>query len=205
MIGFWAKIENELIVVTEAICSYWVRKMSALEKFEIVLRQCKTTTDEALDIFDELDAVDLDSLMGRWKGSEFYTHHRMDGVLETVGWYGKEFINPDCVHPLLFSDENKIFKVDPNPTVMNVGFSIQIPQKKMLKPLYIAMSKLLKVEDSKARVRMTEYRGKLSATMIYDYLPINDVFRKVDENTLLGLMDFKGMEQPFFFVLRRDS
>ncbi|MEO0646901.1 MAG: DUF4334 domain-containing protein, partial [Cyanobacteria bacterium J06650_10] len=27
--------------------------------------------------------------------------------------------------------------------------------------------------------------------------------RKVDENTLLGLMDFKGMEQPFFFVLHR--
>ena len=40
--------------------------------------------------------------------------------------------------------------------------------------------------------------------MIYDYLPINDVFRKVDDHTLLGLMDFKGMEQPFFFVLNRN-
>jgi hypothetical protein len=26
---------------------------------------------------------------------------------------------------------------------------------------------------------MTEYRGVVSATMIYDALPINDVFRKV--------------------------
>jgi len=49
-----------------------------------------------------------------------------------------------------------------------------------------------------------EYRGKVSATMIYDYLPINDVFRKVDDNTVLGLMDFKGMPQPFFFVLDRE-
>ncbi|MGL5074428.1 MAG: DUF4334 domain-containing protein, partial [Waterburya sp.] len=35
-------------------------------------------------------------------------------------------------------------------------------------------------------------------------LPINDAFRKVDDNTLLGLMDFNGEPQPFFFVLRRD-
>ena len=31
-----------------------------------------------------------------------------------------------------------------------------------------------------ARLRMTEYRGVVSATMIYDSLPLNDVFRKVD-------------------------
>ena len=39
----------------------------------------------------------------------------------------------------------------------------------------------------------------------YDNLPINDVFRKVDDNTVLGIMDLKGMKQPFFFVLRRDD
>ncbi len=59
------------------------------------------------------------------------------------------------------------------------------------------------IEDSKARVRMMEYRNKVSATMIYDYLPINDVFRKVDDNTVLGLMDFKRISQPFFFLLNR--
>jgi len=40
--------------------------------------------------------------------------------------------------------------------------------------------------------------------MIYDHLPIMDLFRKVDDNTLLGVMDLKGMQQPFFFVLYRD-
>ncbi|MEM9947546.1 MAG: DUF4334 domain-containing protein [Cyanobacteria bacterium P01_D01_bin.36] len=178
--------------------------MSTLDKFHTLLWQGETTPDEALELFDELNAVNLDFMMGRWKGSGFKTHHRMDGLLETIGWYGKEFISPDCVHPLLFSDGNKIFKVDPNPTAVNLGFSLDLPQKEVLKPLYGAMSKLLKTEESKARVRMTEYRGKLSATMIYDYLPINDVFRKIDDSTLLGLMDFKGMEQPFFFVLNRD-
>ena len=52
---------------------------------------------------------------------------------------------------------------------------------------------------------MTTYRGKPTATMVYDNLPINDVFHKVDEDTVLGIMDLKGMKQPFFFVLRREK
>jgi len=90
------------------------------------------------------------------------------------------------------------------PTVVSLGFGIELPQKKALKPIYSAMSKLLKADKSKARLRMMNYRDKVSATMVYDYLPINDVFRRIDENTLLGLMDLKGIEQPFFFVLKRD-
>lgn len=66
------------------------------------------------------------------------------------------------------------------------------------------MNLMLKTEKSQARIRMMEYREKVSTTMIYDNLPINDIFRKIDDNTVLGLMDFKGMPQPFFFVLNRD-
>jgi hypothetical protein len=87
---------------------------------------------------------------------------------------------------------------------MNLGLSLPIPKNEGLKPLYSAMNKLLKTEESKARIRMMEYRGKVSATMIYDYLPINDMFRKVDNNTVLGLMDYKSVPQPFFFTLKRE-
>ncbi len=51
---------------------------------------------------------------------------------------------------------------------------------------------------------MTSYRGKSSATMIYDQLPINDVFRKIDQDAVFGVMDLKGMKSPFFFILRRE-
>jgi len=50
---------------------------------------------------------------------------------------------------------------------------------------------------------MAEYRGKISATMIYDQLPINDMFRKLDDNTVMGVMDNKNVKNPFFFKLRR--
>lgn len=63
----------------------------------------------------------------------------------------------------------------------------------------------METDQFKARLRMTEYRGKLSATMIYDDWPTLDVFRQVDGDTVLGVMDARGMAAPYFFVLRRDA
>jgi hypothetical protein len=40
--------------------------------------------------------------------------------------------------------------------------------------------------------------------MCYDAKPINDVFAILDENTVMGWMDFKGTDQPYFFELSRD-
>jgi hypothetical protein len=105
---------------------------------------------------------------------------------------------------LLFLDpQGKIFKVAPNPTAMNWVLKLPILKNDSLKPLLMLTNSLLKTEKSQARLRMMEYRGQVSATMVYDYLPINDSFRKVDENTLFGIMDFKNSPQPFFFVLKR--
>ena len=50
---------------------------------------------------------------------------------------------------------------------------------------------------------VVEHRGVSSAAMLYDHLPIVDVFRRLDAHTLLGVMDARGISQPFFFTLRR--
>jgi hypothetical protein len=41
--------------------------------------------------------------------------------------------------------------------------------------------------------------------MVYDALPIVDVFRRISPGTLLGLMDLRGLTDPFFFLLQRDA
>lgn len=41
--------------------------------------------------------------------------------------------------------------------------------------------------------------------MVYDDLPIIDMFRRVDARTVLGVMDMRAMPLPYFFVLRRVS
>ena len=171
-----------------------------------ILESKTASTAEALALFDTLDPVDLAFMMGRWQGAEIQTNHPLNGFLVAARWYGKEFLEADCVHPLLFQDGNaQIFKVCPNLTVMQ--WSLQWPWLKSqpLQPMLRLLTGLMKTGASQARLRMTEYRQKLSATMIYDRLPINDIFRKVDDNTVLGLMDFKGVPQPFFFLLKRDT
>ncbi|EJD6581734.1 DUF4334 domain-containing protein [Providencia rettgeri] len=60
-----------------------------------------------------------------------------------------------------------------------------------------------------------EFRGKVSTTMIYDGVPIFDHLRKVDESTLLGVMDGKSLEDSpdivdngkyyFFYLEKVDS
>ncbi len=131
-------------------------------------------------------------MLGRWQGQGLATEHPMDGFLEASNWYGKEFVDTENVHPLLFSDtQGQIFKVAPNPTAMNWLLKLPILKNESLKPLLMLTNSLMKTEASQARLRMMEYRGKVSATMIYDYLPINDSFRKVDNNTVLGIMDFE--------------
>ena len=179
--------------------------MIATEQINIELTKAAVNTNDALKIFDDLEPVDLDFMMSRWRGSEVHTNHPLNGFLEVTNWYGKEFVTAEHVHPLLFMDNNNnLFKIAPNPTVMKLGLRLPILKSKNLQPILGILTSLLKTEASHARIRMTEYREKVSATMIYDNLAINDIFRKIDENTVLGLMDYKGVPDPFFFILKRD-
>ena len=67
-----------------------------------VLPNAPTTTDHALALFDELPAVDTDFMIGTWHGAELPTGHRLDGLLQASGWWGKQFVDCATVHPLLF-------------------------------------------------------------------------------------------------------
>ena len=167
-------------------------------------QQSGTTQQAALDFFDSLPVVHVDELTGRWRGSGLPTGHPLDGLLEEYGWYGKEFVAPDQVHPLLFVDgRGAIAAVDSR--FLPIGALLKAPKEsRILRRLFAFLRPILRTTKARARLRMMEHRGQVSATMIYDFLPIHDVFHRVDPDTLLGLMDLRGVPQPFFFVLRRD-
>lgn len=162
------------------------------------------TTEQAFALFDALPAVPTTELSGRWKGSELATGHPMDGVLSASGWYGKQFDGPDDVHPLLFTAGGEVFAVDPKR--VPVGLAGRVPRsvvdrgRKMLPYLEPA----IRTTKPRARLRELEFRGKSGAAMVYDHLPIIDVFRQVDADTLLGVMDQRGDDGWFFFLLHRD-
>ena len=162
-------------------------------------------TQEALALFDSLEAVDTASMLGSWRGEEFLTGHPMDGALLAYGWRGKRFESEEHVHPLVFGVPPRTFAVRPRFVAPGVPLLVRWPALKnaAVAALARALLPLLATRRSHARLRMLQFRGRLSATMVYDDVPIQDVFRRVDADTVLGLMDCKGMAQPFFFLLRR--
>ena len=177
--------------------------MSILKK----LNTGSGTPDNALQMFDSLEPVEVAFMLGNWKGEGFHTNHPMDGRLEAYHWYGKRFDSVEDAHPLVFSKLSSGFAYV-NPAFMGpwLGLIHRAPRPKSaaIGRLFQLVMPLFTTSKSRARLRMTSYRGKSSATMIYDQLPINDVFRLIDENAVFGLMDLKGMERPFFFILRRE-
>jgi Domain of unknown function (DUF4334)/GXWXG protein len=178
---------------------------SMIEVFNNAVKKGVLSTHEALDIYDQLEVVELDFMLGRWHGSGLPTGHRMDGLLEAYGWYGKDFKDEDSVDPMLFKHGDQIIRVNPERIPLwSLTADFAPPKSKFAGRCFSMILPLIKTDQFKARMRMVEYRGKVSAAMIYNGLPIIDVFRKVDENTLLGIMDLHGMTQPYFFVLRRD-
>jgi len=163
--------------------------------------------EAACAIFDELAPVSIEQLIGSWKGSGVPTGHPLDGMLESYGWHGKRFDTAEIVHPLVFKDGKwGLVPINPSylplkPVLRHAGF--------LRRPSVAGIARRLlpiaRTSDPQARLRMTEFRGVVTATMIYDSLPIHDVFRGIDDDTLLGLMDLRYTREPFFFLLRREG
>ncbi|MGL4298568.1 MAG: DUF4334 domain-containing protein [Candidatus Neomicrothrix subdominans] len=166
-----------------------------------------TTTSTALEFFDSLPTVRIDQLLGSWRGSGIATGHPLDGLLEHLGWHGKRFEGPDGAHPLLFED-SRGGVVSINPAFTPLGL-VTRHAAHLRRPIAVTALRLLRplltTARPRARLRMTTYRGRTSATMCYDALPVHDIFRRVDADTLLGVMDQRGAPRPFVFALHRDS
>jgi hypothetical protein len=178
--------------------------------FDPAVGSARGTTEDALALYDGLGPVPLEFMLGTWRGDEFYTDHPMDGLLTATGWYGKHFADEDTVHPLLFhnADRTAVFPVDPARVPIfdpaRLPTALRPDPARSYHRLITGARPLLRTSRPTARLRMVEHRGVCTATMIYDAKPINDVFRKVTEDTVLGFMDFRGFSQPYFFLLRRD-
>lgn len=170
---------------------------------EQMLSRREASPDDVLRCFDSLPPAELDFMLGRWRGFEIRTGHRLDGLLEPTGWYGKLFQSADAVHPLLFYGAGKasLYAVDPK----LVPLTMPIPRSAILGPLMVMARPLLQTRAPKARMRMIEFRGRMVGTMVYDNKPIFDHFARIDDNRMLGIMDLKGVPGPYAFCLERDD
>lgn len=174
------------------------------DMLEALISQGKAASAQAMAVFDALEPVSVEFMLGRWRGREIATGHPMDGLLDRSGWHGKWFVDAEQVHPLLFRrrDGQGLYAVDPHLIPMDARMG-----RLKVVPAGLAglVMPLLRTRDSKARLRLISHRGRMTASMIYDEKPINDVFRRIDDQRVLGVMDLKGISQPYFFLLERDD
>lgn len=137
--------------------------------------------DAEIDAFwATLPPATVEQMIGDWHGGEFVTGHKMNGQLEKSRWFGKSFRSVTDVQPLVCLDE------DGN-KFSNV-----------------------KLGKGEASLWSEEFRGEVVATMVYDGQPVHDHFKRVDDNTVLGIMNGKGVldfqdgvGKYFYFYLER--
>lgn len=138
------------------------------------------STEDLEDVWDALETVAVDEIIGQWKGDDFATGHFLHDHLVASRWYGKTFESVADAKPLVCRGEDGVL------------FSNKDLGK------------------GEASLWMVEFRGEVTATMVYDGQPIFDHFKKVDDSTLLGVMNGKDGTVPldhngkhYYFLLER--
>ncbi len=161
------------------------------------------TSVDAFSVFDDLPALVPAALRGRWIGHELATGHRWDGKITAAGWQGKEFVDDEAVHPLLFGDRHGIsFPVDPRWVPVGLVDKISVGSVAVMRRAIGWLRPVIQARRPGARLRTVDYRGTMSVALVYDRLPIIEVFRRVDDDTVLGVMDMRGTPPYFFYLVR---
>ncbi|MDL9944085.1 DUF4334 domain-containing protein [Gordonia sp. ABSL11-1] len=128
------------------------------------LRSVDGRVDDAeLDtVWAGLETLRPEAMLGAWKGGEFTTGHPVNGMLQKAGWFGKTFTSRNDVQPLMCRNADGELYSN---TALGKG---------------------------EASLWAVEFRGEITASMVYDGQPIIDHFKKVDDTTVMGIMNGKG-------------
>lgn len=162
--------------------------------FKETIAKGKVTFEEAAALFDSLEPLPMQFILGEWKGEELPTGHPNDGRLVPSGWYGKTFRSVNDVDPLRYrAKAGGTFAGDP----------VKCTSPSLRDACITDHQEVVETPQPAARLRMIEFRGKTSAAMVYNNLPIIDHFRKVDDDTVLGAMDLPLPGPNYFFYLQR--
>lgn len=135
----------------------------ARKKFTELKERTALIPDAELDDFwATLAPVSVDEMLGEWSGGGFNTGHPVSALLEKARWFGKNMTSATEVQPLVCLD-------DDGNKFNNV-----------------------KLAKGEASLWMEEFRGELTATMVYDGQPIHDHFKKIDASAVMGIMNGKA-------------
>jgi hypothetical protein len=131
-------------------------------------------------LWTDLAVLDAAEMVGAWRGGDFATGHPAGGLLTKIGWHGKRFDSLLDGHPLICRDEDG--ELYSNTKFSGGGYS---------------------------SLWNVEFRGEVTATMVYDAMAVFDHFKRVDDTGVMGIMNGKleaafGTADLYYFWLERD-
>ncbi|MCU0849591.1 MAG: DUF4334 domain-containing protein [Spirochaetes bacterium] len=143
------------------------------DEFEKIVHRNNAVLCKELDeLFEELQPITIDEMMGKWRVGYIFTEgtgSKFEKILKYLPrLYGKSYMSKNKVNAWVFSF---------------FGIKFGFP-------------------GATAILETVVYRNKISTAMIYNFLPIIDHFRKVNARTLMGIMEIKGKVSVYFYIIR---
>lgn len=183
-------------------------EVSAPERFRQAVDRGYVQPAEAAALYRALPPVDEAFMAGSWAGTGFPTGHHLDGMLDAYGWKGKRFDSASAAHPLVFlTPEGTPVALNPWLVMPGIGLVkwFRFLNSEWAGAAFRPLIPLLTTSQAAAKLQWVEYEGTRTLAMQYDGLVIRDLFRRVDQDTVLATMDLGDGPgpAPFFFVLRR--
>lgn len=155
--------------------------------------------------FQGLEPVNPLDLVGLWKGTDIPSGHPLDGVLGNLGWFGKRF------HPDLRADA-LLFQWRPGRLVpieaalfpiKFVLWAAPFGRTSVARGLSSYLQKMFRARGQTACLKLLQFKGGLTAAMVYDEQPVTDYIRRISADTVAGMMCVDGDPRRFFFKLER--
>jgi hypothetical protein len=150
-------------------------------RFDALVASAAPTVHDLDRLWHDLAPATVSGMLGSWRGGDFATGHPASGLLEKIRWHGKRFDEPLLGHPLICRDEDGAL------------YSNRDAAGGGLASLWDVV-----------------FRDELTATMVYDAIPVFDHFKVVDHDTVMGIMNGKleplfGTADPYYFWLERSE
>ena len=155
--------------------------------------------------FAALEPVAPKDMVGLWQGAGIPSDHPLDGVLENLQWFGKRFHADMRADALLFqSRPGRLVPVEP--AFLPIRLVLKLAALGKTAParnLFTHMEKRLRARGTTAVLHSETLDGVATAAMVYDRQPITDYFRRIDADTVAGMMCVSGDDRRYFFQLQR--
>ena len=155
--------------------------MSVRQRFEALRADPSPAVADLDALWADLATATVPEMLGAWRGGDFATGHPASGLLTALRWHGKRFDSPADGHPLICTGADGELH-----------------------------SETKAAGGGGSSLWEVGFRGEVTATMVYDRMPVFDHFKKVDETTVMGIMNGKleayfGAPDLYYFWLEREQ